>query len=343
MRSTTLLRRNLAYYWRTNLAVVFGVGAAVAVLAGALVVGESVRASLRELFLQRLGNTDQVVVSTGGFFREQLAAEVESGNEFAESGLGAVCPVVSIEGTATHEASGRRGVRVQVYGVDERFWRFHGREGAEERTPRDEEVLLSAALAEELKAAAGEALLLRVEKPSAIPVESLHGRKEDVGRTLRLTVRESLHASALGEFSLRPQQSAVRAVFVPLRLLQKSLGQEGKVNTLLVSAREDANSAARSEALRRILREKFAVEDLGVKLRALDGGRGVAIESESGLVNDALAESASAAAEKLKTRPALRLLVPRQQHPRGRARDTLLAGDGARPLELRAAEGFGAE
>ncbi|HEU4597363.1 MAG TPA: ABC transporter permease, partial [Pyrinomonadaceae bacterium] len=308
MRSTTLLKRNLAYYWRTNVAVVLGVGAAVAVLAGALVVGESVRASLRELFLQRLGSTEQVVVSAGGFFREQLAAEVEAEAAHSEAGLGAVCPVVFIEGTATHEASGRRGTRVQVYGVDERFWQFHGRGAeAEKATPRGDEVLLSAALAEELKAGAGEVLLVRVEKPSAIPVESLHGRKEDVGRTLRLTVRESLAASALGEFSLRPQQTAVRAVFVPLRLLQKSLAQEGKVNTLLVAAREGvegAGSSARTEALRRALREKFAVEDVGVKLRALEGGRGVAVESESGLVNDALAESATDAAERLKMRPA---------------------------------------
>src|SRR5687767_1278901 len=297
MRSTTLLRRNLAYYWRTNAAVVFGVAAAVAVLAGALVVGESVRASLRELFLQRLGSTDQVVVSTGGFFREQLAAETEAGAAGAETGLGAVCPVVAIEGAATHESSGRRASRVQVYGVDERFWQFHGRgEEAGKTTPRGDEALLSAALAQELQAGAGEALLLRVEKPSDIPVESLHGRKEDVGRTLRLAVRDSLAPEALGEFSLRPQQAEVRAVFVPLRLLQKSLGQEGKVNTLLVSAREGArgaDSAARAEALRRALREKFAVEDLGVKLRALEERRAVSVESESGLVGDALAESAT--------------------------------------------------
>jgi len=50
-----LLRNNLAYYWRTNLAILFGVATAVAVLAGALLVGDSVRASLRDLFLQRWG------------------------------------------------------------------------------------------------------------------------------------------------------------------------------------------------------------------------------------------------------------------------------------------------
>ncbi|MCA1633869.1 MAG: ABC transporter permease, partial [Acidobacteria bacterium] len=306
MRTTVLVRRNLAYYWRTNLAVVFGVAAAVAVLSGALVVGESVRESLRELFLQRLGKTDHVVASRG-FFREQLAGDIESAEGLARKSFGAACPVVSIEGTATHESSGRRGTRVQVYGVDDRFWKFHGRAGDGVKTPQRDEALLSAALAEELQAGAGETLLVRVEKPSAIPVESLHGRKEDLGRTLRLTVREALAPSGLGEFSVRPQQTAVRAVFVPLKLLQKSLEQESKVNTLLFSAAAEgagAGDASRTESLRGLLREKFTVEDLGVKLRALDGGRGISVESESGLVNDALAEAASKSAEGLQLRPA---------------------------------------
>ena len=46
MTSSTLLRRSLRHYWRTNLAVIAGVAIAVAVLAGALMVGVSVRASL---------------------------------------------------------------------------------------------------------------------------------------------------------------------------------------------------------------------------------------------------------------------------------------------------------
>ncbi len=54
----TLLRRSLTHYWRTNLAVVAGVGVAVSVLAGAVLVGASVRASLRDLALQRLERLD---------------------------------------------------------------------------------------------------------------------------------------------------------------------------------------------------------------------------------------------------------------------------------------------
>ena len=124
MRTATLVRRNLAYFWRTNTAVVLGVATAVAVLAGALVVGDSVRASLRDLVLNRLGRTD-TVISGSNFFRENLGDELARGERFT------TCPLVVFEGLVTHEVSGRRASAVQVYGIDERFWQFHGRAAPE--------------------------------------------------------------------------------------------------------------------------------------------------------------------------------------------------------------------
>ena len=69
MTLRTLVVRSVRFHWRTNLAVLLGVATATAVLAGALVVGDSVRGSLRDLALQRLGRAD-IAVSTAGFFRE---------------------------------------------------------------------------------------------------------------------------------------------------------------------------------------------------------------------------------------------------------------------------------
>src|SRR5256714_14128714 len=149
MRISTLAHRNLAYYWRTNFAVVLGVATAVAVLSGPLLVGDSVRASLRDLLLLRLGNTDQVI-SSAGFFREQLADDLQAQAQFAST-FSAACPLIVLDGVVTHDKSGRRAAGVQVYGVDERFWKFHGRSDADYiLNPR--QALLSAGLAKELSA-----------------------------------------------------------------------------------------------------------------------------------------------------------------------------------------------
>jgi ABC-type lipoprotein release transport system permease subunit len=300
MKTATLLRRNLVYYRRTNAAVVCGVAIAVAVLAGALLVGDSVRASLRALVLGRLGRT-AYVVSASNFFREELAGELRAHPQFAAAAFDGACPLVVFEGVVIDEASGRRGGGVQVYGVDDRFWQFQGAD-AGHRSLGEREAFVSAGLASELGARAGGEVLLRVEKPSAIPVESLHGRKEDVGRTMRLTVRDVLTTADLGEFSLRPQQGAVRAVFVPLRRVQKDAEQEGRVNTILLSSKtesdgETAEGATRARAaLTQILRETFTLADLGVKVRTLDAPHALSVETESAVVGDALAREVEEAA-----------------------------------------------
>ena len=290
MNAVTLIKRNLTHYWRTNLAVIFGVATAVAVLAGALLVGDSVRASLRDLALARLGKTD-LVVTASGFFRERLADDLQSHDQFAANFNGA-CPIIALEAVVTRDENNARAGGVQVYGVDERFWKFHG---ANTQTPEGNDVLISRALERELGAKQGDTLILRIEKPSAIPAESLHGRKDDLGRTVRLTMREALPEASLGEFSLRPQQGAVRAVFVELKKLQKNLEQDGKANALLLSAKND-QSRHTAEAM---LKDKFALADLGLKLRPLGDQQAISLESDSALISDALAGRAKAAAAKL--------------------------------------------
>lgn len=292
MKTSTLIKQNLKHYWRTNLAVIFGVATAVAVLAGALLVGDSVRASLKDLFLARLGNTDYLL-SSSNFFRDQLVDNLKTDERFAASFKDA-CPVITLNGFVTHEKSGNRASQVQVYGVDERFWKFQGREN---KAPEDREILMSAALAQELGSLANDSILLRIEKPSAIPEGSLHGRKEDLGRTIRLTMREALPTNALGEFSIRPQQGTVRAVFVSLRRLQKDIEQTGKVNAVLVADKSDAGtqnlaSAQRVTTLENILKERFALEDLGLKLRVIDDQHCIALESDSAVLSDATVDVA---------------------------------------------------
>src|SRR5258706_8828574 len=253
MQSHHLVFRGLLYYWRTNVAVVFGVATAVAVLTGALLVADSARGSLRDFVLQRLGRPDHAIVSSG-FFREALADDLQSDEAFASS-FAAVSPLVAMQAAVSEQGSGRRVSRVLVYGVDDRFWQFHGLPGAPGAFAADgRDALLSRALASEIGAAAGGTVLVRVELPSAIPIESLHSRKDDLGRTVRLTVRGVLGPESLGEFSLQPQQGEVRAVFVPLRRLQRELDLAGRVNTLLVADRPQADlirSAPRVETASR--------------------------------------------------------------------------------------------
>ncbi len=279
---TRLLLRSLVHYRRTNAAVVGGVATAVAVLAGALLVGQSVRSSLRDLLVERIGAT-AYVVSADRYFREDLLKGWTPAPE--------TCPIIAVPGILVRESSGRRAYGVNVYGVDERFWRFHGiaAPGAFD----DRAAVVGAPLAANLGVSAGDGLLLRIESGREVPGESLYGRRESAGRTIRLTCRSVASRLQLGEFALRPGQGTVFSVFVPLKRLQRDLLQPSRVNAVLVAAGSQDDEMAR---LRQVLRERADLPDVGLRLRPLAPAQGTAVESARVLLDDSVARSTIAAA-----------------------------------------------
>src|SRR5262249_13519471 len=154
------------------------------------------RGSLRDLVLQRLGRADHAVMAPG-FVREALADDVRRDAAFAPAFTG-IAPLIAVQGLVTNQETGRRASNVQVYGVDSRFWRFHGltaMDGPDNRT-----AWISPALGAEV--GTNGTLLVRMQRPSAIPIESLHGRKDDLTATTRVTIGRTLGGTELGEFSL---------------------------------------------------------------------------------------------------------------------------------------------
>ncbi|HYP12985.1 MAG TPA: FtsX-like permease family protein, partial [Bryobacteraceae bacterium] len=235
------------------------------VLTGALMVGDSVRASLRSLAQDRIGQT-RFALTSDTFFREQLSPEA---------------PLIALEAVVTHDSSGRRASRVALYGIDQRFFDFHQKAA---QAPEGSDFLLSQPLAEELGSQAGDSLLVRVPRMSAIPTESLHGRREDPGRTIRGSMHTVLSRQAMGEFSLAPQQTPVRAIFISLDRLQRDLDLDGRVNLAL----------SRDPKLQESVRRNFQLADIGLRLKPLEGHS--IVEHESMLLNDPLVHAVQKAA-----------------------------------------------
>ena len=98
----------------------------------------------------------------------------------------------------------------------------------------------------------------------------------------------------LGEFAVKPQQTEVRAVFAPLRRLQRDLAVPGQVNTILVSGGERTDAR---------LRSALELEDLGVRVSTVESPRAVVLESANGIVSEALETAARTAVGKLGLQP----------------------------------------
>jgi putative ABC transport system permease protein len=277
MKPARLIFRSLFHYWRTNIPVIAGIATAVAVMSGALMVGRSVRGSLKDLLFERIGNTE-TVITADRFFSEDLAVKM--------SLHGSACPIVYLKGVLINERSRMRMHEVNVYGVDERFWIF---QGMPDQAFHDERTaLVGSPLARQMGVDIGDGLLLQVETQQAIPKEWVYGQRDSIGKTVRLTCRKILPSEKLGEFALRSTQGDVYSIFVPISLLRKDLNQPARANAILLT---DTNSEA-PDSLKNTLARNLALEDLGLKLKNLPSGKGFLLESRRILLTDPIADTA---------------------------------------------------
>ncbi|UUO07939.1 FtsX-like permease family protein [Blastopirellula sp. J2-11] len=238
MDQMRLALRSARYYFSINLAVGLGVAAATAVLTGALLVGDSVQGSLRDLSLDRLGDVTHVVLADR-FFAQDRATQLASGNE-------RTAPMILLRGSVEHAGGDnlRLAGGVSIFGVDDSFWKLN----PQSKPPKfdgDNSIILNAPLAAELNVAVGDEVAIRLPSSNDVPADSPLGKKSGRVRGIpRLKVAAIIPAQGLGRFGLFPNQQAPLNAFVPLPLLEDSLDQPNKANAILVAAHDPQQTAA---------------------------------------------------------------------------------------------------
>jgi ABC-type antimicrobial peptide transport system permease subunit len=254
-----LLLRNLAYHWRGNSAVLLGVAVGTAVLTGALLVGDSLRGSLRDLTEEQLAGFDYALVS-GRFVRADLAREM---------GGDTIQPVILLQGSASTAPLDevrklpRRVGHVNVIGWADTGLRVPGGRHFLPNPPLDGQVILNEPLANDLGVRPGDRILLQVSKASAVPRETLLGRR-DAGHilaSLMVTVGPILPADApASRFNLNPSPAAPRNAFVTLGSLAGHTGAPpGSANALLAVGGD-------AKSLQDDLRRHLTLDDWGLLL-----------------------------------------------------------------------------
>jgi len=300
VRSSTLLVRDLLWYRWPHLCTVLAVGVCSAVLTGALIVGDSMRGSLREFALGGLGRIDHALVCPR-FFREALAGG-DAGDTPKTSSAELLAPIILTRGALERADGSARVGRAEVLGVDERFWRLRATPDSARSTPPSastvpsttRRITLNEPLAKALSVRLGDDLLLRIPRADAIWGELLFGRRDRNVVSIRLTVDRIIPAEDLGRFALRPSSAPPLNAYVPLAVLQRALKRPGRCNAML-SAGSGSDSAKPSKPLQQRLRDRLTLDDIGLRLRR-DAERGyLAIESESILIDPAIERACTGA------------------------------------------------
>ncbi|HCR16525.1 MAG TPA: hypothetical protein DIU35_03495 [Candidatus Latescibacteria bacterium] len=278
----------MSYFWRIHLTVVVGSAVATSILTGALLVGDSVRGSLRDLSQDRLGRIDFALLSER-FFRESLARDLSEPDTFADR-FASATPAILLSGSVRNAGTQARASRVQIQGIDERFTKLFdeqprsGDRGSFLARPKGQtfpSVAINEALREELDVDVGDAIVLSLERPTKINREFLFGidDPEDITQNLRLVVSKVIPNKGMGRFGLDLHQVLRLNAFVSLPVLQKAISQTGLVNTILVSGHEVESE---SRALQDLLKKSLELGDIGLRVRAEESF--VSIESSSFLL-----------------------------------------------------------
>ncbi len=297
MNLRTLHARSLAFFARANAAVVLCVAVATAVLTGALLVGDSMRGSLRDMALRRLGPVDHALVAPR-FFREQFAADIAQDAAF-QSNFETACPALLLSAAVELPDAGARQSDVAILGVEERFWQMYGVKDPFQVPDAARPVVLNHQLADRLAAKRGDDVLIRLVKPADVPAETLLGRRDDSATTLRLTVVNIIENDGPGAFGLKPDQYHAQNAYVPLPMLQSALAQRERVNAILMTAKSGRTLLPREDQLNDLLARHLQLADAGLRLVSNAGQNYVALQSDRLLIEPATETAALAAARHL--------------------------------------------
>src|SRR2546426_4626129 len=284
----TLILRSLRFHARAHLGALLGAAVGSAVLIGALVVGDSVRGSLRDLALARLGRVQIALNANDRFFRAQLAEDL------SHKGLieGAVASVILLPAAASTPDDSARANRVQLLGMDDRFWGLSA-EPPSFKSPTADKVILNQPLAAQLRVRAGQSVVLRVPKPSRLSREAPISPQEDGSVSLRLKVAGIASDAEFGRFSLQAGQVAPFNAFVSLAALQEQLKQPGRANLLLASTDEDPWAVFQANVA---LRQTWKLADAELELRALPDVNALELRTSRVFLDPPVAEAAFKAA-----------------------------------------------
>ena len=238
------------HYWRGHLGLLFGAFLASAILSGSLLVGDSVRASLRRVAELRLGKVQSGVLGGDRWFTEKLVRSVND------------VPAILATGSAS-VANGKVRVNgAQVLGVEEGFWKLssNGKAVALEKT----EIALNEPLARKLNVKLGDTVLVRMERPSAISRDAPLSGSTNQDISLRRKIGAIVNADDFGAFQLTASQVTPDSVFVNLADLQTQLEMDGKVN---------ASLSAETRTTDEEWEKAKALDDFGLKLIRVAGAR----------------------------------------------------------------------
>ena len=236
---------SLKHFWQIHVIVALCTAVATGVLAGALIVGDSVRGSLLNLTTERLGTIQHALLGDHFFQPDLLSRENK-------------VPTILRNGTVVVPQTQARASKVNILGVTDNFFTFWETDAPNLNKPEGQPfnaIVINEALQNELNVQVGDTLLVNMSQAANIHPEFLLGERDAAKaiQSLRMVISDIIPTENFGRFSLQANQSLPFNAFISLPILQSVLGQDNKVNVVFTA---DTNA--------------LSADDLTLTLSALD-------------------------------------------------------------------------
>ncbi len=241
-----------------------GIAAAVATIVGALLVGDSLRGSLRFLALDRIGRIEFVLLAPN-FFDVQTLSRTEPNSTPI-----ILFPATSIEIQSLQEV--RRASGVVSMGIDDTFWKLGGNQLAP--TLQKNQIAINQAVADELAVKIGDRLTMQVPAQSAVSSDNPLGKRDSETVALgNLELVAILPNEGLARFDLQSSQRISLNAFVSAATIQDALSRPLQFNAALyatsnlTNGRTEADLKTSQSSASEILRQTpLQLSDLGIAI-----------------------------------------------------------------------------
>ncbi|HGJ66794.1 TPA: ABC transporter permease [bacterium] len=261
-----LVGKSLRFYWRTNLSIMLGVAISTAVIVGALIVGDSVKYSLKAISLSKLGKVQYVMATKDRYFRSEFANDLDKELETI------VVPALMLNGMVINSDNNLRANQVQIFGIDDRFWKLRNKPSNVNITIEDDFLIINERLSRHIKSMVNDDLLIRVEKASLMPKDVPMSLDTDLSVSFRLNVKAITPNLDLGDFSLQSSQVPPLNAFIPLSLLQNKISLPNRANLMLVGDNKISDIDS-------IIRKNWRIEDADLNLQEISKNNAVQLST----------------------------------------------------------------
>lgn len=244
-----------------------------AVITGSLMVGSSVRESLKKSSGEKLGNTSIVISSGTRYFLPDLARRLKDSSDVNCTGI------LDLSGYCQSLNSQKGAFSINIHGISDDFFTFQGHDSI---VLKPGEVAINKRLSEYLGIAVGDELIIRFTELSDIPKDAPFAPAGQSSETAVMKVSKILDPAVIGNFSISISQITPMNIFINLNDISDNGNKPVKINRILVKNDKKNSIALVSD----VLKNSLKYSDIGLNLRHIDKTGELEIFSDRIFIDD---------------------------------------------------------